>query len=62
MWDFINANKTKILGIATVLLGFVQAYPGLTDLLSPNAYAWTMFVIGAGVTVCGFLNSASDDV
>lgn len=56
-WQFINANKTKILGLFTVALGFIQAYPGLTELLSATAYAWTMFFIGLGVTICGFLNS-----
>jgi hypothetical protein len=56
-WDFINNSKTRILGIATTVLGFVQAYPGLRDLLSDQAYAWTMFCIGLGVTVCGFLNA-----
>lgn len=50
-------HKTKILGVTTVALGFIQAYPGLSDLLSPNAYAWTMMLIGLGVTICGFLNS-----
>lgn len=50
-------HKTKILGLATAVLGFVQAYPGLSDMLSPETYAWTMFVIGALVTGCGFLNS-----
>jgi hypothetical protein len=50
-------HKTKILGALTVLLGFIQAYPGLSDMLAPQTYAWTMLVIGALVTVCGFLNS-----
>lgn len=53
----INNNKTKVLGIATVVLGFIQGYPGLPDLLGTNAYAWAMFLIGGGVTICGFLNS-----
>jgi hypothetical protein len=56
----VNKHKTKALGIVTVALGFVQAYPGLTELLNPKAYAWTMFVIGLGVTVCGFLNSQQE--
>lgn len=50
-------HKTKILGVATAVLGFVQAYPGLSDMLSPQTYAWTMFAIGVLVTACGFLNS-----
>lgn len=53
----VNQHKTKALGIATAVLGFVQAYPGLSDLLSAQQYAWSMFAIGIGVTICGFLNS-----
>lgn len=54
--NLIN-HKTKVLGVVTAALGFIQAYPGLTELLSPKTYAWTMFAIGLGVTVCGFLNT-----
>lgn len=54
---FVNQNKTKALGIATTVLGFIQAYPGLRDMMSPTAFGWTMFVIGIGVAICGFLNS-----
>lgn len=50
-------HKTKILGVATAALGFIQAYPGLNGMLGETAYAWTMFAIGIGVTICGFLNS-----
>lgn len=57
LWDFIDRSKTRILGIATVVLGFIQAYPGLRDLLSPTAYGWVMFTMGIGVTICGFLNA-----
>lgn len=53
----VNNNKTKVLGIATTVLGFIQAYPGLRDMMSPTAFGWTMFVIGIGVAICGFLNS-----
>lgn len=53
----LNNNKTKVLGIATTVLGFIQAYPGLRDMMSPTAFGWTMFVIGIGVAICGFLNS-----
>lgn len=53
----INNNKTKLLGIATTVLGFIQAYPGLRDMMSASAFGWTMFVIGIGVSICGFLNS-----
>lgn len=56
-FQFLDNNKTKILGVTTAALGFVQAYPGLQNMLSPNAYAWTMFAIGLLVTVCGCLNS-----
>jgi hypothetical protein len=53
----VNNNKTKVLGIATTVLGFIQAYPGLRDMMTPTAFGWTMFVIGIGVAICGFLNS-----
>lgn len=53
----LNDHKTKILGVATVALGFIQAYPGLPELLTQTQYAWSMFVVGLGVTICGFLNS-----
>lgn len=57
----LNDHKTKILGVVTVALGFIQAYPGLPELLGPKPYAWTMFFIGIGVTVCGFLNSRQEE-
>lgn len=53
----VNQNKTKALGIATTVLGFIQAYPGLKNMMSETAFGWTMFVIGIGVSICGFLNS-----
>lgn len=53
----VNQNKTKLLGIATTVLGFIQAYPGLKNMMSETAFGWTMFVIGIGVSICGFLNS-----
>lgn len=57
----LSQHKTKILGVITVALGFLQAYPGLPDLLPDTAYAWTMMVVGLGVTVCGYLNSQIGD-
>lgn len=53
----VNQNKTKVLGIATTVLGFIQAYPGLKNMMSDTAFGWTMFFIGIGVAICGFLNS-----
>lgn len=62
--NWLDSHKTKILGSITVLLGFIQGYPGLPQLLSEHMYAWTMFVVGALTVVCGFLNSnkENDDV
>lgn len=59
--DAVNRHKTKVLGAITVVLGFVQGYPGLSGMISESAYAWLMFCIGIGVTVCGFLNSYQED-
>lgn len=53
----LDNNKTKIVGMITIVLGFIQAYPGLPDLLSKTGYAWAMFIIGILVTAFGFWNT-----
>lgn len=57
MLAFLNANKTKITGALLTTLAFVQTNSALGTLLSPTAYAWTMFVVGLFVTFLGFLNN-----
>lgn len=55
---FLNANKTKLTGLALVAIGSLQANSAMVQtLLSPNEYAW--FTVGAGVLVAtlGFLNN-----
>jgi len=53
----LNRHKTKALGLATVVLGFLQTDPQLKALLPEAAYAWLMVVVGLGTVVCGFLNT-----
>jgi hypothetical protein len=57
MLAFLNANKTKITGALLTTLAFVQTNAALGTLLSPTAYAWTMFFVGLFVTFLGFLNT-----
>jgi hypothetical protein len=57
MLAFLNANKTKITGAILTTLAFVQTNSALGTLLSPTAYAWTMFFVGLFVTFLGFLNN-----
>lgn len=57
MLAFLNANKTKITGGLLTTLAFVQTNAALGTLLSPTAYAWTMFFVGLFVTFLGFLNN-----
>lgn len=56
-WQFINANKTKILGIAIIIVSFIQADTGLVQLIGETAYAWTMRVCGLCALIFGFLNN-----
>lgn len=53
----LNRHKTKVLGLATVVLGFLQTDPQLKALLPEAVYAWLMVVVGLGTVVCGFLNT-----
>lgn len=57
MLAFLNANKTKLTGAILAVLAFVQTNSALGTLLSPTAYAWTMFFVGLFVTFLGFLNN-----
>jgi hypothetical protein len=57
MLAFLNANKTKLTGAILAVLAFVQTNSALGTLLSPTAYAWTMFFVGLFVTFLGFLNT-----
>lgn len=59
MWllTFLNANKTKVLGLAIITVSFIQADAGLVDLLGPVAFAWTMRVCGLLALWFGFLNN-----
>jgi hypothetical protein len=57
MLAFLNANKTKLTGALLTTLAFIQTNAALGSLLSPKAYAWTMFFVGLFVTFLGFLNT-----
>jgi hypothetical protein len=57
MLAFLNANKTKLTGAILSVLAFIQTNSALGTLLSPTAYAWTMFFVGLFVTFLGFLNT-----
>jgi hypothetical protein len=57
MFAFLNANKTKLTGALLTTLAFIQTNAALGSLLSPKAYAWTMFFVGLFVTFLGFLNT-----
>ncbi len=62
MLAFLNANKTKITGALLSVLAFIQTNSALGTLLSPTAYAWTMFFVGLFVTFLGFLNNPTPPV
>lgn len=62
MFKFLNDNKTKIAGAVITTLAYVQTNPALAELMSAQAYAWTMFGAGLLVTFLGFLNTAQSDV
>lgn len=53
----LNNYKTAIIGAIMAVLAFIQGYPGLTALLSKNAYGWVSFVLGLALVVCGLLNT-----
>lgn len=53
----LNNYKTMILGAFTAALAFIQGYPGLSGLLTPNAYAWASFVLGLVLVVFGLMNT-----
>lgn len=53
----VNRHKTKLLGIATIVLGFLQTDQSLKALLPEQVYAWLMVAVGLGTLVCGFLNT-----
>jgi hypothetical protein len=55
--NVLTEHPTKIVGMLTAGLGFVQAYPGLPDLLGERTYAWVMFVVGLLVVMLGFWNT-----
>lgn len=57
MLSFLNANKTKLIGVVLVALSYIQTNPALKDLISEKAYAWTMLIVGLLVIVFGFLNN-----
>lgn len=57
MLSFLNANKTKLIGVVLVALSYVQTNPALKDLVSDKTYAWTMLIVGLLVIVFGFLNN-----
>lgn len=57
MLAFLNANKTKLTGAVLTTLAFIQTNSALGTMLSPTAYAWTMFFVGLFVTFLGFMNN-----
>jgi hypothetical protein len=57
MTFWINANKTKLLGVLIIIVSFIQADAGLVDLIGATAYAWTMRVCGLLALIFGFLNN-----
>lgn len=58
--NWLNQWKTVLVGVVTAVISAAQGF-NLTTMLSPHAYAWTMFALGVAAVVCGVLNSMSDD-
>lgn len=57
----LNQHKTKIFGALLVLFGYAQLnITSVQKLVSPDAFGWITFSIGAAVVVLGFLNSEKD--
>lgn len=55
---WLDSHKTKLTGLALVLLGSVQAnLTHLQAVLSPKSYALATIVVGLIVTAIGFWNS-----
>lgn len=60
-WQFVNAHKTKITGVALAIIGFLQTQTvQLQALMSPSAFAWFSVLAGATVAGLGFLNSRQE--
>ena len=57
MIAFINANKTKLLGLALITVTFIQGDSGLVDLIGPALYAWVIRAAGLLALWFGFLNN-----
>lgn len=62
MWAFIKANLTKIVGALITVVGFVQAYPGLSDLMTPRGFALTMTALGVAGVILGVMKKAGGNL
>ena len=50
-------HKTKLLGIAGIIMGYMQVDPNLRLLLQDSTYAWLQSVVGVLTLICGYLNT-----
>lgn len=57
MLTFLNANKTKILGVLIIIVTFIQQDDGLLELIGEGAYNWTIRAAGLLALIFGFLNN-----
>ena len=57
---FLNAHKTKIVGLLLAALGSVQANSGaIQSIISPQHFAYLTIGAGVLVAILGFINSSA---
>lgn len=58
----LNSHKTKLIGLAGVVIGVLQTSGQLEKLVDETTYGWITLILGVGTAVVGFLNTSQNQV